>query len=1345
MSGARILPSSLAQQRLWVLNRLEPRDAADVVVSVWETDAPLDVDGLAAAARDLARDHEVLRTVLRSVDGHVRQLVLDPAPDVVIISRPARSVDDAVAVELDDGFDVESGPLWRISLARLDGDRLLFVVAMHAAIADQRSADLVARQLIEPRSLSGVETSTSQSISPAEFLDLVRRQGDADEAAVELLEHWRSLVTSRPPVIDLPSDLPRPKLPVHRTRRIPLAVDEARLAQLDALATSCDTTVDVVLLTACALTIRAFSQRDEFVLGVWHDHRRDGAGRALGPFTDIRPVAVDLSDVPCVRDHVTQLRDQTRDQMTVPFGRLVEELGVARDPGRHPLVQVAFSYLDRTAAQRCAPVSTKVGASRLDLEFLVERCADGPRALLSYATDVFDAGTMTAMARTFDLLTAALAGSAESELSYVDDEHSAAGAAATPSAAAGHTTVVHLVDEQARNAPDTVAFVHGTVTWTYRQLVERSEALADALIDAGVGDGDMVVVHGHRRPDLIAGYLAVLRIGAAYVPIGPDMPSARLAGILADAGPKVVLTDQPDVPDGAWRCLPLDAEAATPAPGNRSRPGEVAYVCYTSGSTGKPKGVAIEHAALSHFVAWYLDEYRLGPSDVVSWATGIGFDASVGDIWPSLVAGATIVLPEDELLRLQPEAFARWLDDAGVTVCFLPSPLAEAFLDNTDPEQVPRLRFLLTGGDRFNRRPSPAASYRVVNQYGPTESTVWSTFSVVSASGDGAPTIGTPIPNVTAYVLDGRRRVLPRGAFGELYLGGPQVARGYLNRPELSAERFVPDPFAAQPDARMYRTGDIVRWTAAGELQFLGRSDGQVKIRGVRIEPAEIEAVLLSHPAVREAAVVARPGRTGQLELVAHLVPGVHGVATADLAALVKQCLPQAFWPSAYLLTDRFPLSANGKLDRTALAARPLPDEALPGSTRPPEGPVEELVARVWTKVLNRDRIGAEDNFFALGGDSLLAIQVVSQLAADGMRVRLIDVFDQPTVAELAAVVGRDEAVAVTPVMRATGAALAVGAPVGGRVHVVQVPDGIDTNEIVNEARRVASRHDGLRLRFDPDGPSATLCGDGVVHVEACDDETTTVDEHAARLGAMTTRFDGPVLAIVHMRAASQLVIAAHPLCVDPESWPVLLAELAGGTPGAGTGKPWLAAANEAYRTTTVELLVAAAVLAVGERHGWSDITVEVDSDGRTDGVPAVGLHTARRRVALSVASDVAGVITEAKNALRSPESGERAAGAHTLRLTYHDPQWADLPAGWRRIREIRLPTAQAHDLEVEVTPGEPSPGVVASDRFEDAFRTALTAVLDHCSSVRPGQFTASDFPLFSLVKPKVAEPRRSR
>ena len=1347
--------SSLEQQRLWVLNQLEPGNAADVVLSGWELDDAAELDLLAEAARRLGRDHEMLRTVLRSTDGQVRRLVLDPSPDVVITSLVARSIDEVVDAELGVGFDLEAGPLWRISVARLADDRRVLVVAMHAAIADQRSADLVARQLIESSRPTG--TSRTVDASADEFAELVRREGVRDEATEQLLDRWRSLAASRPPVIDLPSDLPRPRRPGHRTRQVPLALDAALLARLEVLAGSCGTTVDVVLLTAGALTVRAFSQRDDFVLGVGRDNRPVGAERALGPFTDIRPLAVSLVDAPRLRDHVAQLGDRLCEGVTIPLARLVDELDVARDPDRHPLVQVGFSFLRRDFGLRCAPVFSAVGSSRLDLEFVVEILADGPRALLCSAVDVVDAATTAAMAGTFDRITAALAGAPDTELSYVDDRD------VTRAPEPATTTVANLIDARAHTVPDAVAVRHGAINWTYRQLVDRSDAMADALVAAGVGPGDRVVVHGRRRPELIATYLAAFRIGATYVPIGTDMPRTRLAGILADAAPKAVCTDQPDPPPGPWRVLPLDVDGVGSAREDRSAPGNVAYVCYTSGSTGAPKGVAIGHAALTHLVDWHLATYRLGPSDVVSWATGIGFDASIGDLWPSLVAGAAIVLPPDEMLRLQPDAFAGWLDESGVTVCFLASPLAEAFLDNTGPNRVPRLRYLLTGGDRFGRRPSPAAPYQVVNQYGPTENTVWSTFSVVSAAGEGAPTIGTAIPNVTVHVLDSRRRPLPRGAFGELYLGGPQVALGYLNRPELTAERFVPDPFAADPDARMYRTGDIVRWTASDELQFLGRSDGQVKIRGVRIEPAEVEVVLLSHPAVREAAVVARPSRTGQLELVAHVVPVALGVDLADLATLVKQSLPQAFWPAAYLVTERFPLSANGKLDRTALAARPLPEQPRGESTRPPEGPVEELIGRVWTKVLNREGIGAEENFFALGGDSLLAIQVVSRLAGEGVRVRLIDVFDQPTVAELAAVVPRGEAIPVTPLMRSTGAALAAGAPVRGRAHVLRVPVDLDLDEIERSARRLVARHDRLRLRYDADAASAIVCDEGAVHVETGDDETVTVAEHAARLWSAVARPDGAALAMAYLPATKQLVVVGHPLCVDPESWPVLLAELSGATCEAAAGTPWLADANAVYRTTTVELLAAAAVVAVGETRGWTEIAMDVDCDGRAAGDPAVGLSTVRRTVVLPVGTDVRGVIAAVKNALRSPGTGDPLAGKPSLRLAYHDPRWTELAPGWTQVREIALPGSETHDLTVEVTPGErgsvlaaegePGPGqvvpgepgpIVGSGRFEDAYRRALAAVLDHCSGVSPGQFTASDFPLFALAKAKASGPRRS-
>jgi amino acid adenylation domain-containing protein len=454
----------------------------------------------------------------------------------------------------------------------------------------------------------------------------------------------------------------------------------------------------------------------------------------------------------------------------------------------------------------------------------------------------------------------------------------------------------------------------------------------------------------------------------------------------------------------------------------------LAYVIYTSGSTGQPKGVQIEHRALMNLVTWHQRAYAITPNDRASHLASPAFDASVWEIWPYLTAGASVHLPDDDT-RIAPALLWRWLAEQKITVAFLPTPLAEAALAEAWPEDL-ALRALLTGGDRLNR-PAPAGfPCELVNHYGPTENTVVSTAGVVRRGAAGAPPIGRPISNTTAFVLDREQKLVPLGVPGELYVGGESLARGYHNRPELTAEKFVPNPFVSarslnsqpstlngEPQARMYRTGDLVRWRADGQLEFLGRIDNQVKIRGCRIELGEVEAAMQRHPHVREAVAVARADAQGTLQLIGYAVAGAVPVTEEDILGHLRQTVPGYMVPSAVVVLAEWPLTANGKIDRRALPAPPLR-----GSSVAPASAREQAIAGIWAEVLGRAPIGLHDNFFELGGHSLLAAQAMTRLnAALGASISVRLLFDHPTVAAFAHAVEQHAASAAprVPALRA--------------------------------------------------------------------------------------------------------------------------------------------------------------------------------------------------------------------------------------------------------------------------------------------------------------------------------------
>ncbi|HEX4498219.1 MAG TPA: amino acid adenylation domain-containing protein, partial [Thermoanaerobaculia bacterium] len=944
--------------------------------------------------------------------------------DLALIHEDARGWSDAELLARLQGeafrpFDLEQGPVFRAALfEREEGDRL--VLAVHHVAADFWSLAVLVREL---GALYCDGAGPGLPAPALHYTDFARWQekrlegpwGDA------LWEHWRERLAGAPP-LDLATDRPRPPAQTFRGAERRRRLGAQRSAGLQALAAAHGSTLFVALLAAWQALLGRHAAQDDFLVGSPTTGRSaPGIGGRLtgvvGYFVNLVALRADLVGDPTVPELLARARGTALDALEhadFPFARLAERLQPERDASRPPLAQTVIA-LQKSPAPELAPLAAwAVGeagarleldglalesvplaspAAQFDLTLLAAEL-DGDLALnLQFNTDLFDAVTAERMLTRLAELLGSMTKDPERRLSELDllPEAERAQLLAVGSTAPGHpggTPVHRLVEAHAARWPERLALTDATESLTYGELNARANRLARRLAALGVGPETTVAVCLERSAALAVAQLAVLKAGAAYAPLDPAYPAERRDYMVADSG-ALMLIARGTVEAAGVRVLAVEEGAREDEdPGNLEVAvdgANVAYVIYTSGSTGQPKGVQISHANLANLIAWVLELYALTPKDRAALVVSPSFDVSVWEIWSTLAAGASLYVP-DEATRTSPAALVAWLAREEITAGFFPTPLVEALLEEPWPAAT-RLRVLGCGGDRLRRAPRPGIPFRLLNLYGPAECTVVSIGSEVAASAlplEGDAPIGVPVPGAAIHLLGPAGEEMPLGMPGEIFIGGLGVGRGYLGRPALTAERFVPDPFATALGARLYRTGDLGRFRPDGTVDFLGRIDRQVKIRGVRIELGEVEAALAALPGVREAVAEARAFGAGAPVLVAWVVPRQGDPAALDvreLAAALRQTLPETMIPTALVPLAALPLTPNGKIDRRALPAPTgLADGA--GAAAGPRTAIEEQLVGIWSALLGVERIGRGDGFFELGGHSLLAARMISRLHA---------------------------------------------------------------------------------------------------------------------------------------------------------------------------------------------------------------------------------------------------------------------------------------------------------------------------------------------------------------------------
>lgn len=1028
-----IFPLSYAQERLWLITRLYPGQAAHNIGAAFRIIGTLDKSALARSVDEIVRRHESLRTRFRESAGVPVQVIVPHQTgslvscDLSSSAEPEPELRRVVEMGVTRPFDLARDSLFRATLFQVAVNEHVLLIVLHHIITDGWSTEVFSQELrvLYEAFLHGRPSPLSDL--PLQYVDYAmwQRQALQSKRLDALLEHWRDRLRGAPPELTLPVDHPRPPLQSFRGSDLSVTFEPRLADALRVLSRREGATLFMTLAAAWAILLGRQAAQEDVLVGFPNAGRNRKELEALiGFFANMLVLRVDLSGDPTFREVLARVRDAALDayeNQDAPFGHVVEAVAQSRSANRPPLIQVMFAWQNAPrstlglAGVVLRPEPLRHTTAQFDLSLAlgeIDGCIGG---VLEYCTDLFEAASISNMAVQLTVLLKEIVAdpgrrlSALSSLSPEERVH-----LVSPR----HTgyepdTVPRVLEAQVRRTPEATALIGEGREWTYAELDRWANRVAHAVRRQGIGPEDLVAVLFPRSPTLIAAVLGILKAGAAFLPLDPASPLERQALVLGEAGVRLVLTTAAhvqglgghggpfaliDVAEGGLRDQddsPL--EVATDA-------AHLAYVIFTSGSTGRPKGVMVPHGGVTNLMEAQARAFAVVPGARVLQFASPGFDAFVSEVFVTLGSGATLCLPSPGV-PLVGEVLRDTLIRLRITHVTLPL----SAVSTLDPASYgPMLDTLVVAGEQL-----PGASvtawvgrvHRLLNAYGPTEATVCATISPPLGLEEGtraSASIGRPLANTGAYVLDAYMELVPPGVIGELYIGGIGVGRGYWNRPGLTAERFVPDPLGGDLGTRLYRTGDRVRWRSDRQLEFVGRTDRQVKIRGHRVEPGEIEAVLRAHPDVRDATVAMRERGRGGAALVAYVTGEAATLSTHELRSSLEARLPAYMIPSAIVVMEAFPFIASGKIDLSAL---PQPDGDV--DSLEPElesrSPLELLIVQVWSELLGLDRIGLHDSFFSLGGNSLLLVRVHAKLTeALGYSISLIELFRYPTVAKMA-------------------------------------------------------------------------------------------------------------------------------------------------------------------------------------------------------------------------------------------------------------------------------------------------------------------------------------------------------
>jgi len=1213
----RPLPLSYAQQRLWFIDQLDA-GAAYNLPWMLRLCGPLDQDALAQSLQTLIDRHEALRTTFRVSSGKPLAVIgtASPTPlakvDLNHLSAEAREqkLRQLANEEANKTFDLAKGPLLRASLVHLDDQTHALLLNIHHIVSDGWSMGVLTQELATAYQAYSAGTTPQLPDLAVQYADWACWQQqllDSGTLATQLT-YWRNRLADLP-ALAMPTDRPRPSVQSMHGAKRSVTLPNELVEAVKALSRGQGATLFMTLMTVFkTLLMRYCGQTDIPVGSPISGRTQSQIEGVIGLFVNTLVLRDDLSGNPTFVELLDQVKATALEayaNQDLPFDLLVDELQPQRTLSQAPLAPVLFSL--QNAMQTpihipgldLSPIEFDHTTAKFDLCLFVTETDDGLRAAMEYSTDLFDRQTIDRFLSHFQVLLEAIVANPDLRLDQLpllteaEQQTLLHDWTATATEYPSDLCVHQLFEQQAQHTPHAVALAFNDQTLTYQSLNEKSNQLAHHLRDCGVGPDTLVAICVDRGFDLVVGLLAILKAGGAYVPLDPEYPTERLALMIQDTQPVVLITHAvmrqqlPDLESLGLKpqvlCLDTDADRfnnrSTDNLDHQTQPDHLAYVTFTSGSTGIPKGVQVPHRGITRLL-FGVDYIELGPQHTFLQLAPVSFDASTLEIWGALLHGGKLALFAERVPSIQQLADA--LKHHQVTTLWLTASLYNTVIDQ-QPQALAGVQQLLIGGEALSvahvrRGLEQLPQTQIINGYGPTESTTFTCcYRIPKDPGNltnvASIPIGKPIGNTQVYVLDPAMNPVPIAVSGELYIGGAGLARGYLNDPELTQQKFIDSPFDS---GKLYKTGDLVRWMPNGQIEFLGRIDHQVKIRGFRIELGEIETALTQLPQVQEAAVLCRQDPPNTKRLIAYVVPQEDGdeLVSEQLANDLKQRLPQYMVPTAFIVLDALPLTANGKLDRDAL---PKPRITADGQTAytEPRTDKEKILAQIWAGILGLEQVGIQDNFFELGGDSILSIQIVAKANEAGLGLSPKDLFQHQTIAQLALVTGTRASVnaeqgpvtgqwPLTPIQHWFFENQPEQAHHFNQAILLKAKQKLDANLLHRAVQHLLIHHDALRARFmqDPDGhwhaqvqpplqePNEQAVPAIVVDLAGLEPKAQKqqLENQAQQLQASLDLERGPLVrtALFEMGPdqSQRLLIVVHHLVVDGVSWRLLLEDL---------------------------------------------------------------------------------------------------------------------------------------------------------------------------------------------------------